>query len=224
MTEYNFYDIGNRIVDFRKGKGWSQERFIEEIENHGVAISRNTVSAIENGCEKKFTLELLLACCKIFDCDIGYLLGEYGDCKTRDGQFVHNATGIDGINVERLMAFSASVSNGTMDAARVYGISSGDNDKISFLIGDLGINAVNDMVEAFVDEPDVFCGYLEIKSASSRLSSEPENDFLRSAALASFSEVSGYEYIPLREYIRFEVDRVAKAFGAYLVRKYIGDK
>lgn len=221
--EYDFITIGRRIVNFRKAKGWSQEKLIEEMEDLGIRIARNTLSAVENGRDKNFTLEILLACCKLFDCDMGYLLGEYGDCKTRDGQFIHTVTGISGTNVERLIAFNTSAKKGTVDAANEFGISSTDSEKASAVIGNIGTTVVNDMIEAFIDKPDIFCGYLEILSASSRLSSEPNNDPLSSLALASSTEISGYEHIPLREYIRFESDRVAKAIGAYLIQKYIGD-
>ena len=84
--EYNFKEIGNRIREMRKSKNWSQEDFASDI----LHISRNTLSAIENGKQEKFTLDILLSCCSIFSCDIGYLLGEYGDCKTRDKFVLEN--------------------------------------------------------------------------------------------------------------------------------------
>lgn len=71
--EYNFYEIGERIRQLRKANGWSQERFIEEID---IPLARNTLSAMENGEEEKFTLSFLLAACKLFNCDLGYLMGE----------------------------------------------------------------------------------------------------------------------------------------------------
>jgi len=44
-------------------------------------IGRNTLSNIANGnlSPEKFTMPLLIAICKIFNCDIGYLLGEYDE-------------------------------------------------------------------------------------------------------------------------------------------------
>lgn len=71
--EYNFSEIGERIRQLRKANGWSQERFIEKID---IPLARNTLSAMENGEEEKFTLSFLLAACKLFDCDLGYLMGE----------------------------------------------------------------------------------------------------------------------------------------------------
>ena len=91
--EYNFYDIGERIRQMRKKQFRNQDEFIDALGKQGVPIGRNTVSAIENGDQAKFTLPFLLACCSLFHCDIGYLLGEYS-CKTRDIQFIHNETGL----------------------------------------------------------------------------------------------------------------------------------
>ena len=207
----------------RKSKSWSQERFIEELEKLDVQIARNTISAVENGKEKKFTLELLLACCKLFHCDMGYLLGEYGDCSTYDRQHIHEVTGLSGANVERLVAFCSSAQDGTTEAAKVFGVHSEDGDPINSIIGDLGITVANDVMDAFLVEKDIFGGYLEILHAYSRLSSDEKDDPLLSAAKASTAAISGYEAIPLKEYIRFEIDRVTKAIGNHLVGKYIGD-
>ena len=81
-----------------------------------VPISRNTISGIENGVEGKFSLDLLLACCKLFNCDIGYLLGEYGDCKTRDEQFILDETGLSAQSVERLLSKFSTPQNVFLDA------------------------------------------------------------------------------------------------------------
>lgn len=92
--EYNFADIGHRIKAMRKKCGWSQDKFIEQLNAVYLQIGRNKLSRIENGDEFAFTLDFLLACCKLFHCDIGYLMGEYGECKTRDNQFIHEQTGL----------------------------------------------------------------------------------------------------------------------------------
>lgn len=92
--EYNFVEIGQRIKAMRKKCGWSQDKFIEQLNAVYLQIGRNKLSKIENGDEYAFTLDFLLACCKLFRCDIGYLMGEYGECKTRDNQFIHEQTGL----------------------------------------------------------------------------------------------------------------------------------
>ena len=101
--KYNFCEIGERIRQMRKKKFSNQEAFIEELrEKYKVPIGRNKVSAIENGEQGQFTLPFLLACCNIFNCDMGYLLGEYGDCKTRDSQFIHEQTNLSELSISRI--------------------------------------------------------------------------------------------------------------------------
>lgn len=87
--EYNFKVIGQRIKELRNANKWSQDNLIERLH-----ISRNTLSAVENGRQDKFTLDILLSCCDVFGCDMGYLLGEYEECKKLDAQFVYNETGL----------------------------------------------------------------------------------------------------------------------------------
>lgn len=91
--EYSFLEIAQRIVDHRKKRKMTQERFIEELDNQGVSIGRNRLSKIENGEGKAFSLDFLLACCKIFNTDIGHLMGEY-EQKNRDFAFVCEFTGL----------------------------------------------------------------------------------------------------------------------------------
>lgn len=90
--EYNFKIIGNRIRDLRNSKGWNQDRLVEEIRQY-CGSSRNTLSKIENGNSESFTLDFLLSCCKIFHCDIGFLLGEH-ECKTIEVQSIQDYTGL----------------------------------------------------------------------------------------------------------------------------------
>ena len=91
--EYNYTKIGERIKELRKEKGWNQATLIEKL-SCKTAIGRNTLSAIENGNAKHFELTLLTAMCELFNCNIGYLLCEYDDCKTYDNQLVHDYTGL----------------------------------------------------------------------------------------------------------------------------------
>lgn len=75
--KYNFIEIGNLIRTLRKQSKRNQDEFIEALNEQGVSIGRNRLSGIENGNSEDFSLDFLLATCKIFNCDIGYLLGEY---------------------------------------------------------------------------------------------------------------------------------------------------
>ena len=99
--EYSFEIIGNRIRDLRNSKGWNQDRLVEEIRQY-CGFSRNTLSKIENGNAESFTLDFLLSCCKIFHCDIGFLMGEYNDCKTKDKQFICDQTGLSEKSIDTL--------------------------------------------------------------------------------------------------------------------------
>lgn len=84
--EYSLYKIGSRIADLRKEKGMSQEKFIEKLNHdYGFAIGRNKLSKIENGGDivlgVDISFEFLRCVASIFDCDIGYLIGEYQEKK-----------------------------------------------------------------------------------------------------------------------------------------------
>lgn len=100
MDDYNWKNIGQRIALERKkkenssGKPWTQDDLIEELGKEGCKLSRNTLSALEAGKKVRISLDLILCLCDIFQCDIGYLLCEYDDCKTRDNQFIHDQTGL----------------------------------------------------------------------------------------------------------------------------------
>ena len=99
---YNFKEIGERIRTLRKSRKWSQDDFVDQLKEKYLPITRKTISRIEQGDENKFTLPFLLAACEVFSCDMGYLLGEYGDCKTRDAQFIHDQTNLSELSISRI--------------------------------------------------------------------------------------------------------------------------
>ena len=81
-TKYQFFSIGEKIRELRKRNPdtKSQEAFIDVLkERYDFPISRNTLSRIENGDITAFSLDFLLCVSDLFNCDIGYLLGEYNE-------------------------------------------------------------------------------------------------------------------------------------------------
>ncbi len=103
--KYNFAEIGNTIVNLRKGQKMSQEKFLEELSKRGVKIARNRLSKIENGEQLAFDLDFLLGCCEIFETDIGHLMGEYS-AKTLDTEFICKSTGLSEKAVSDLVSYS----------------------------------------------------------------------------------------------------------------------
>lgn len=95
-------EIGDRIALLRKVKGLSQEQMVEALALVGVKIGRNRLSEIENGKRNDIDFSFLKACSKMFDCDVGFLLCEYGECKTADWQAINNATGLSEKSIGRL--------------------------------------------------------------------------------------------------------------------------
>lgn len=104
---YDFNKISKRIREMRKSKGMSQEKLIAEMKDiYNLPIARNTLSKIENGEESAYTFDFLYTFSKMFDCDIGYLLGEYDEKK----QEVHQlclATGLSEKGINKLQEFKA---------------------------------------------------------------------------------------------------------------------
>lgn len=75
--EYNFCEIGKYIRDLRESENLSQIEFLQKLRKAtGLKMSRNTLSKIENGELKSFTLEFLLSVSIYFDMRIGTLLLE----------------------------------------------------------------------------------------------------------------------------------------------------
>lgn len=92
--KYNFAEAGERVRKLRKGAKLSQAAFLEKLSERGVDIARNRLSGLENGVQKSFSLEILLAAADIFGCDVGFLLCEY-DERTKD---VHDIVAFTGLS------------------------------------------------------------------------------------------------------------------------------
>lgn len=91
--EYNFKLIGRIIVKEREKRGWSQSELIERASQY-VPIARNRLSALENGKAKRCDLFLLTALCNLFQCEMGYLLGET-ELPTKVDEVICQETGLD---------------------------------------------------------------------------------------------------------------------------------
>lgn len=76
--------MNDRIVKLRKDRGWTQDKFAEEMK-----ISKNYVSLIENG--KKYPSDRLIsAICKEFGVREEWLRTGYGEMKQNDDRYAHN--------------------------------------------------------------------------------------------------------------------------------------
>lgn len=100
--EYISAKIGKRISQERKKMKLSQDKFIALLsDDYGYPMSRNTLSKIEQGKNSHYDCELFLIMCEIFDCEMGYLLGEY-DCKTGRDTDITKVTGLNPDAISKL--------------------------------------------------------------------------------------------------------------------------
>lgn len=103
--KYNDNKIADILIEERKKKGWSQEKLIEKLAEKKVYVGRNTISAIESSAKHdigKLSLELLTALAELYDCEIGYLLGEYS-LKTGRNTDIQKETGLSGTAIDNLI-------------------------------------------------------------------------------------------------------------------------
>lgn len=112
--EYNWFAIGKRIQELRVSKGWSQDEYVEQLRTQDVNTTRSRISAIENGSKDKISFPILLASSKLFDCDIGYILGEYA-YKTRKACDINEVLGLSE-NAIRQLAYLKAASPGVIEA------------------------------------------------------------------------------------------------------------
>lgn len=92
----NINDVGSKIKTLRSEKGWTQETLSEKMH-----YSRQTVGKWERGILSSLTLDNVIDLCNLFDCDIGYLLGEY-DTKRHVAADIHKETGLEESAIEAL--------------------------------------------------------------------------------------------------------------------------
>ena len=93
---YNNNKIRDRIKLNRNALGLSQEKLSEKLN-----VTRKTLSQWEKGTTFP-PLEDMLKMCEVFDCELGYLLGEH-NCKTRAATDVQEVTGLSEESINILM-------------------------------------------------------------------------------------------------------------------------
>lgn len=81
--------IGERIKTERK----KQDLTLDDLADK-IGVSRQTISKWEKGVATSGpSLWELVKMCQLFQCDLGYIVGEY-ECKTRPVTDIHNETGL----------------------------------------------------------------------------------------------------------------------------------
>lgn len=111
--EYNYSEIGFRIRNERRAKEWSQEELIARLQDREAGIGRNKVSDVENGeveAVRSLSLDTLEALCDLFECDLGYLLGEYAE-RRRVAAEVCYTTGLSETAVQRLLNLKSDITD-----------------------------------------------------------------------------------------------------------------
>lgn len=100
---YNYETIGKIIQKERKAVGFSShEKFCEYLRTkYGYSIKRETLGKIEKGKTTHYDCELLYILCDIFNCEMGYLLGEY-DCKSGRNTDIQKEIGINEAAIDLL--------------------------------------------------------------------------------------------------------------------------
>ena len=97
---YNYKEIGKRIKSERKLLGKSQEELSGDLK-----VKRSTVGSWENG-KTLPSLQTMINMCKMFNCEMGYLLCEEGyEEKTRKITDICRETGLSAEAVEKLRIY-----------------------------------------------------------------------------------------------------------------------
>lgn len=109
--KYDKNAIGKRIRKERETLGLSQTEFAKLLKFK--ESSRQVIGNWEKGKVLPH-FEYMLEMCKVFNCELGYLLCEY-DCKTRVTTDIVKATGLTEDAVNRLIAINNSPISGALD-------------------------------------------------------------------------------------------------------------
>lgn len=105
---YDWVLCGQRIKLERERINMSQQELADTLAGDPYYATgvRQTISDWEKGKKKEIPLHTLVCLCNIFNCDMGYLLGEY-DCRTRPVTDIHAYTGLSETAIETLHALTA---------------------------------------------------------------------------------------------------------------------
>lgn len=90
--EYNYERIGEIIVRERDKRRWTQSELIKKLSPY-VPIARNRLSELENGKAKRCDFILLTTLCRLFECEMSYLLGER-ELPTKVDELICQETGL----------------------------------------------------------------------------------------------------------------------------------
>ena len=104
--EYDWKEIGNRIRETRKktiNKFTNKPYTLAEVAET-CHIGKNNLCSLENGDRERLSVNTLIEMSKLFDCDIGYLLGEY-DTKKRKITDIQNTIGLSESAIEQLIYY-----------------------------------------------------------------------------------------------------------------------
>lgn len=106
ITSYDWKEIGERIRKERKDK----HIHLEPLAN-AIGTTRQTLSRWEKGEGVEVTVNMLLNLCNVFNCEMGYLLGEHGyELKTRTATAFQKETGLSVLAVTNLYIAAMSPS------------------------------------------------------------------------------------------------------------------
>lgn len=106
---YNQLELGKKISEERNKLGDSLEAFSQKIN-----ITRQTLSRWEKGEGVGPSVSDLLRMCEIFNCDFGYLVGEY-ECRTRSETDIQAVTGLSEKSIEELEMLHLMEDNEALD-------------------------------------------------------------------------------------------------------------
>lgn len=118
--QYDWKKIGERLKSEREALKLSMDDLASEIHT-----TRQTISKWEKGTSVEITLNMLLELCRVFDCELGYLLCEY-DCKTRAATDISQQTGLSEeavknlSNLHDLKEQAARYSTSTKSSRHIY--------------------------------------------------------------------------------------------------------
>ena len=67
--------VARRIKAARKARGWSQDRLVEALAEHGYRITKNSLCTKETGRRPQISVDLLAAASQAFGIPVATLLG-----------------------------------------------------------------------------------------------------------------------------------------------------